>query len=92
VVGGTLRAIVLNEVEPGQRGAAQGLVNIGISVGNLLVVAALGAVADARGGGMPGLAAAYLVAAAVMLAMLPLCLALKPRAAEEQVAVAPGRA
>ena len=83
VVGGTLRAIVLEEVAPEQRGAAQGLVNVGISVGNLLVVATLGALADARGGGMPGLAIAYLVAAAVMLAMLLLCLGLRRRDAAQ---------
>lgn len=88
VVGGTLRAIVLNEVGPEERGAAQGLVNVGISVGNLLVVAALGALADARGGGMAGLAAAYLVAAAAMLAMLVLSLGLKPHG-EELVTSAP---
>lgn len=82
VVGGTLRAIVLNEVAPGQRGAAQGLVNVGISVGNLLVVAALSALADSQGGGMHGLITAYLVAAAAMGAMALLSLGLKPRHAE----------
>lgn len=87
VVGGTLRAIVLNEARPEERGAAQGLVNVGINVGNLLVVAALGALADARGGGMAGLAAAYLVAAAVMLAMLLLSLGLKAHGEEHGAAV-----
>jgi MFS family permease len=77
VVGGTLRTIVLDEVAPEERGAAQGLVNIGISVGNLLVVAALGALADAGGGGLAGLSLAYLCAAAVMGAMLLLCLGLR---------------
>lgn len=86
VVGGTLRAIVLNEVSAEQRGTAQGLVNIGIAVGNLLVVAALGALADARGGGLAGLGAAYLVCAAVMAAALLLSLGLKPRHAEQPVA------
>lgn len=81
VVGGTLRTIVLNEAAPEQRGAAQGLVNVAIGVGNLLVVAVLGALADARGG-MAGLAVAYLAAAAVMAAMLLLSLGLKPRHAE----------
>lgn len=82
VVGGTLRTIVLNEAAPEQRGAAQGLVNVSIGVGNLLVVAVLGALADARGGDMAGLSAAYLAAAAVMVAMLLLSLGLKPRHAE----------
>lgn len=87
VVGGTLRTIVLNEVRPEERAAAQGLVNVGISVGNLLVVATLGAIADALGGGMGGLAAAYLAAAAVMALMLVLSLGLKPHG-EEAAAVA----
>jgi predicted MFS family arabinose efflux permease len=88
VVGGTLRTIVLNEVGPEQRGAAQGLVNVAISVGNLLVVAALGVVADAGGGGMAGLAAAYMVAAAIMVAMLLLSFGLKPHGEELGAAVA----
>jgi MFS family permease len=88
VVGGTLRTIVLNEVAPEQRGAAQGLVNVSIGVGNLLVVAVLGALADARGGGIAGLTAAYLAAAAVMAVMLVLSLGLKPRQAEATAAAA----
>ncbi len=87
VVGGTLRTIVLNEVAPEQRGAAQGLVNVGIAVGNLLVVAALGILADTRGGGMAGLRVAYLASAAVMVAMLLLSFGLKPHG-EEQLAIA----
>jgi MFS family permease len=82
VVGGTLRTIVLNEVAPEQRGAAQGLVNVMIGVGNLLVVALLGVLADTRGGGMAGLAAAYLTAAGIMALMIALSLGLKPREAE----------
>jgi predicted MFS family arabinose efflux permease len=81
VVGGTLRTIVLDEVAPQERGAAQGLVNIGISVGNLLVVAALGAVADGAGGGLSGLSTAYLAAAGVTAVMLLLSLGLRPRPA-----------
>lgn len=79
VVGGTLRTIVLDEVGAEERGAAQGLVNVGISVGNLLVVAALGALADSAPA-MLGLGRAYLAAAAVMAAMTALCLGLRPRA------------
>lgn len=87
VVGGTLRAIVLDEVTAAQRGAAQGLVNIGIAVGNLLVVAVLGAVADARGG-LAGLGEAYLVCAAVMAGAALLCLGLRPRGAKQPAAPA----
>lgn len=84
VVGGALRYIVLNEVVPEERAAAQGLVNIGISIGNLLVVAVLGVVADSRGGGTTGYAAAYLVAAVIAGAMFALALGLKGRLAEQQ--------
>ncbi|MCA2979290.1 MAG: MFS transporter [Myxococcaceae bacterium] len=69
VVGGTLRTMVLDEVGAAERGAAQALVNIFISIGNLLVVATLGAVAEGAGGGTPGLSRAYLVVAFVMLVM-----------------------
>jgi MFS family permease len=82
VVGGTLRTIVLNEVAIDQRGAAQGLVNVGISVGTLLAVAVLGALADAWGGGMDGLAVAYLGSAAAMGLMFALSLGLKAHGEE----------
>lgn len=85
VVGGTLRTIVLNEVDQEQRGAAQGLVNVGISIGNLLVVATLGAIADALGGGMPGLGMAYLVAAVIMAAMTLLSVGLKAHGEEQTI-------
>ena len=87
VVGGALRFIVLNEVTQKDRAAAQGLVNIGTSIGNLLAVATLGAIADSQGGGAPGYAAAYLVAAAVAGAMLGLTVGLKGRAAEQQTMI-----
>lgn len=84
VVGGALRFIVLNEVSRADRAAAQGLVNIGISIGNLLAVATLGAIADGRGGGVLGYAAAYLVAAVVAGVMLGPVLGLRGRVAELQ--------
>ena len=80
VVGGTLRTVVLDEVEPRQRGAAQGLVNIGISVGYLLVAAVLSALADRAGGGLPGLGIAYLAATGVMVLMMVVSLGLRPKA------------
>ena len=78
VVGGTLRTVVLEEVDATQRSAAQALVNIMIAVGNLLVVAVLSALADRAGGGLAGLSVAYLAATAVMLVMLVLALRLRP--------------
>ena len=78
VVGGTLRTIVLDEVDARQRGAASALVNIGIAVGNVLVVATLSALADRAGGGMAGLRIAYGSATLVHLAMLATSRRLRP--------------
>jgi MFS family permease len=79
VVGGTLRALVLDEVDAGDRGVAQSLVNISISTGSLLVVALLGGIAD-RIGGSSGLATAYLVLSGLMAAAVLLSLTLRARA------------
>jgi hypothetical protein len=72
--------VVLDAVSAAQRSAAQALVNIMISIGNLLVVAVLSALADLAGGGLRGLSVAYLAATAVMVGMLVLSLRLPPRA------------
>ena len=79
VVGGTLRTVVLDEVQTHERAVAQGLVNIGIAMGNLLVVAILSALADRAGGGLSGLSVAYLAAAGVMVGMMLISLGLRPR-------------
>lgn len=81
VVGGTLRTVVLDEVDERERSAAQALVNIGIAIGNLLVVAVLSALADRAGGGLAGLKIAYLAATAFMVLMMVLSLRLRGRAA-----------
>lgn len=88
VVGGTLRTIVLNEVAAEERGAAQGLVNVGVSVGNLLVIAILGVFADSNGGGMAGLSIAYMFAGGLMLIMTVLSLGLKPLHEEQTMLAA----
>lgn len=79
VVGGTLRTVVLDEVDAQQRSAAQALVNIAIAIGNLLVVAVLSVLADRAGGGLTGLRVAYLLATAVMVGMMGLTLRLRVR-------------
>ncbi len=79
VVGGALRSIAIDEAPAAQRGAAQGLINICTSVGTLLAVAVVGAVADFSGGGSRGFAVAYLGVAMLMLLMLPAALALRQR-------------
>ncbi|MCC6242919.1 MAG: MFS transporter [Gemmatimonadaceae bacterium] len=80
VVGGTLRTVVLNEVSASQRGAAQALVNIGIAVGNLMVVAVLSTLADRAGGDLTGLRIAYAAATVVTLSMMALSVRLRSQA------------
>jgi MFS family permease len=70
VVGGALRSIAIDEAPAAQRGAAQGLINIGTSVGTLLSAAVVSAVADFGGGGARGFGMAYLLVAGLMLLML----------------------
>ena len=77
VVGGTLRTLVLNEVTVRERSAAQALVNIGIAIGNLMVVAVLSFLADRAGGGLAGLSVAYRAATVVMLLMMVISLRLE---------------
>ena len=79
VVGGTLRTVVLDEVDARQRSTAQALVNIGIAIGNLMVVAVLSALADRAGGGLGGLKTAYLAATTVMVVMMGISLRLQGR-------------
>jgi multidrug resistance protein len=79
VIGGTPRFIVLNEASAADRGAAQGLVNIVTSIGNLLSAAVIGALADWLGRGLAGFAGAYLAVAVLMAMMVVLALGLKSR-------------
>jgi hypothetical protein len=65
-------------VSAAQRTAAQALVNIGIAIGNLMVVAVLSALADRAGGGLAGLQTAYLAATGVMSVMMLISLRLQP--------------
>jgi MFS family permease len=85
VVGGTLRTVVLNEVTVRERSAAQALVNIGIAIGNLMVVAVLSFLADRAGGGLDGLSIAYRAATGVMLLMMVISLRLQPSTADGRV-------
>ncbi|MBU6259845.1 MAG: MFS transporter [Burkholderiales bacterium] len=77
LVGGALRTIAIDEAPQALRASAQGLINIGISIGTLLAAAAIGAVADFGGGGAPGFGRAYVGVALVMAAMFALALALR---------------
>jgi multidrug resistance protein len=69
VVGGSLRAIAIDEAPAELRATAQGLINIGNAVGTLCATAAISAFADFIGG-TGGFAIAYVGVAVLMLAML----------------------
>jgi MFS family permease len=72
VVGGTLRALVLEEVAAGDRGVAQSVINISISIGTLIAVAVMASIADAF-----DLATAYLACTGAMGLMTIISLALR---------------
>jgi MFS family permease len=75
VVGGAMRSIALEEAPLPLRATAQGLVNIGNSIGTLTSTAAISAIAD-FGGGLHGFAVAYAGIAVLMLIMLGVALRL----------------
>ena len=77
VVGGALRSIAIDEAPPPLRATAQGLINIFNAMGTLTAAAAIGAIADFRGGGAAGFSTAYVIVAIVMLAMLAVTLRLR---------------
>ena len=69
VVGGSLRSIAIDEAPAAVRTSAQGVINIGTSIGTLTSAATVSALADFAGGGAAGFASAYTLVAALMLAM-----------------------
>ncbi|MGA2708623.1 MAG: MFS transporter [Steroidobacteraceae bacterium] len=77
VVGGALRSIAIDEAPASMRTSAQGLINIFNAIGTLLAAAAVGAIADFKGGGIAGFGIAYLLVAVVMVLMLLLTLGLR---------------
>jgi MFS family permease len=80
VVGGALRSIAIDEAPLAVRAAAQGLVNICTSIGTLMAAASISAIADLAGGGTEGFSQAYVLVAALMLAMLLITLGLRKKA------------
>lgn len=82
LLGSPFRYIVLNEASPEDRAAAQGLLTVFMSVGQLLGAAIVGGVAASQGGGTPGYQAAFMVLAALTGSLIFVALALKGRAEE----------
>lgn len=84
LLGAPLRFSVLNETQPRDRGAAQGLLNIFFSVGRLLGAAIVGGVAASHGGGTTGYQVAFVVMGIPAAAMVFVATRLKSRAAEQE--------
>lgn len=82
LLGAPLRYIVLAEAPLQDRTAAQGILSLFTSVGQLVGGALVGAVAASMGGGVPGYRAAYLLVGALSALLVVLALRLKSRREE----------
>lgn len=88
LLGAPIRYITINEAPVDDRAAAQAVVTIFTSVGQLVGAALVGAVAASMGGGVGGYTRAFLVLGLLMVVLLGLGSLLKSRAAE-RVSFAP---
>lgn len=83
LLGAPFRYIVLHEAGAEHRAAAQGLLTVFMSVGQLLGAAIVGGVAASRGGGVTGYQAGFLVLGILSGIMLLVAFGLKSRAVEQ---------
>jgi MFS family permease len=81
-LGAPIRIIVLNEVAPEDRGAAQGLLNISINVGQLLGAALVGGITASMGGGTSGYQMSYTVMGLITATMLVVAMRLRSKTAQ----------
>ena len=79
LLGAPLRYVLLEEIAASERGAAQGLLTVFVSIGQLLSAATIGAVAASAGGGASGYRESFAVMSAVVGVMALLSLALRSR-------------
>jgi EmrB/QacA subfamily drug resistance transporter len=84
-LGAPMRIIILNEAAPEDRGAAQGLLNVSINIGQLLGAAMVGGISASQGGGAPGYQATYTVMGLLTASLVLLAIKLR-RKAETQPA------
>jgi MFS family permease len=84
-LGAPIRIIVLNEVAPEDRGAAQGLLNVSINIGQLLGAALVGGMTASIGGGAPGYQFSYTVMGMVTASLLILAVQLRSKAAQQKL-------
>ncbi len=82
LLGSSLRYVMLAEATAAERGAAQGILTVFISVGQLVGVAVVGAVIGSYGSSMHGYGTAFLMVGVVLAFLTLLSLGLKSRAAE----------
>jgi EmrB/QacA subfamily drug resistance transporter len=82
LLGAPLRYIMLTEAPLSDRAAAQGLLSLFTSVGQLMGGALVGAIAESQGGGVPGYRAAYLIVGMITALSSVVALRLKSRAEE----------
>ena len=79
LLGAPLRYILLNEAPASDRTAAQGLLTVFTSIGQLISGALVGAIAASQGGGAVGYQAAFLAIGAVAAVMTVLAFNLKSK-------------
>lgn len=82
LLGAPMRYIVLNEASPSERGAAQAVLSVFTSIGQLIGGTMVGAVASSYGGGAEGFTTAYAVIGVIALGLTFGGLFLKGRAEE----------
>lgn len=82
LLGASLRYILLHEVPPAERTAAQGVLTIFISIGQLLGAALMGGIAAMNQGGTGGYIAAFAAAGVLMLVLMAAAFGLKGRTEE----------
>ncbi len=82
LLGAPVRYIMLHEAPAADRAAAQGVITLFTSIGQLLSSALVGAIAASRGGGVAGYSTAFVGVGIVGLVLTMLTLGLKGRAAE----------
>jgi len=82
ILGAPLRYIVLNEAPMQYRAAAQGLLSINTSFGQIVGAALLGAIISSQGAGISGYYISYAFLAVIAFIMFLLALNLKSRAEE----------
>lgn len=82
LLGAPIRYIMLNEARQEDRAAAQAVITVFTSTGQLLSGALVGAIAASTGGGVTGYSSAYKVIGVVILSLILLTLGLKNRARE----------